>query len=151
MKTNSKCCHQVAKVFYKKSPGNFKLLLILLFFVVSSTTGVLAQNSCFVTGDAARAPFPTAVIAANTNGSNLHYRANASASSTYSWVLSNNSSGASIVGSSTSQSVEVRPGSTAGSFTLTCTVAKIGSGDQNACVVSVAVFNPSAGGAPTSP
>ena len=127
------------------------LRLTLLLFVAFAPTSAFAQlNSCLVTGDADSPPYPTAVIEACADGANLNYRSTPSVPSTFNWILSLNTSGASIVGSSTAQSIEIDPGNIEGVFTLTCTVTSIDTQVQNSCAVSVAVYKPIITGVPAA-
>ncbi len=146
MKTNTESCHHVTKNIHDKNAGNFKKIMMLLLFVAFLATSAFAQdpnqNSCLVRGWNGSS-FQTAVIEACLNdNSNLMYKATASVPSTFSWTISNNSSGASIVGSSTSEVVVVNHGNTAGSFFLKCTVIAIANNDTQDCAVSVAVYDP---------
>ena len=110
MLTIAKQFQQLPKNLFKKPAIGIKVFLMLLFFV-SAMNSVDAQNSCSVTGVAAAPPFPPGVIVSCADGPNLSYQSNPSLPSTYSWSLPFNTSGASIVGSSTSQVVVVSPGS----------------------------------------
>jgi hypothetical protein len=151
MKTNKINCHQLTKSIFEKFINDTKKILMLIFFVGFSTTGAFAQNSCLVTGYSASPPFPTAVIESCASGSNLIYLASPSIASTFIWSLSLNTSGASIVGTDTANSVEVNPGTLGGSFFITCTVTGIANPDEvNFCGVSVAVYQPTVTGVPAT-
>jgi hypothetical protein len=142
MKEITISCHETTTIFENYASNFRKKLMLLLFLFVASTSAFAQLPSCFVTGDAVGEPFPQAVIEACADGSNLNYRATPSVPSTFSWVLSLNTSGATIVGTSTAQSIEVNPGNAEGLFTLTCTVTSIATSAQNFCAVSVAVYKP---------
>ena len=140
MKTNTLCCCPVpTKKFTKKvivSPNGF---LLLFFFLGIFSTGAFAQNSCLITGNAASAPYPTAIITTVTNGGQLQYRVTPSVPSSYMWSITNNTCGATVLGR-LSQVVTVNPGSSVGSFTLTCKVTELADPTSvNTCTVSVAV------------
>ena len=151
MKTNKINCHQLTKSIFEKFINDTKKILMLIFFVGFSTTGAFAQNSCLVTGYSASPPFPTAVIESCASGSNLIYLASPSIASTFIWSLSLNTSGASIVGTDTANSVEVNPGTLGGSFFITCTVTGIDNpAEVNLCGVSVAVYQPTVTGVPAT-
>lgn len=140
MKTNPLCCCPLlTKNFTKKVIGNSRGFLLLFFFLGIFSTSTFAQNSCFITGNAESAPYPTAVITTVANGPLQQYRVTPSVPSTYLWSITNNTSGASVSGR-TSQVVTVKPGLTVGSFTLTCRVTEISDlTSVNTCTVSVAV------------
>jgi hypothetical protein len=142
MKKITISCHELTTISENHASNFRKKLMLLLFLFVASTSAFAQLTSCFVTGDGVSAPFPQAVIEACADGSNLNYRATPSVPSTFSWVLSLNTSGATIVGTSTAQSIEVNPGNAEGLFTLTCTVTSIATSVQNFCAVSVAVYKP---------
>ena len=151
MKTNKINCHQLTKSIFEKFINDTKKILMLIFFVGFSTTSAFAQNSCLVTGYSASPPFPTAVIESCAGGSNLIYLASPSIASTFIWSLSPNTSGASIVGTDTANSVEVNPGTLGGSFFITCTVTGIDNpAEVNFCGVSVAVYLPTVTGVPAT-
>ena len=150
MKTDTINCHELTKIS-ENYLSNFKMKLMLLLFVGFTTASAFAQlTSCLVTGDGVSAPFPTALIEACADGANLHYRATPSVTSTFSWALSLNTSGASIIGSSTDQSIEINLGNAEGVFTLTCTVTSIATSVTNSCAVSVAVYKPTVTGVPAT-
>ena len=106
----------VDKIYFRKVYKRHQKNIDVDFFLGFSTTGAFAQNSCLVTGYSASPPFPTAVIESCASGSNLIYLASPSIASTFIWSLSLNTSGASIVGTDTANSVEVNPGNLGGSF-----------------------------------
>ena len=148
------------KINFQMTKITLKKVVMLLFFVAAFTTGAFAQNSCLVQGytGIVNPPSPydpalltVAQIESCASGGNLKYAATPSVPSTFSWVLSVNTSGAAIVGASNLQYIEVSPGSSGGSFTLTCTVTKIASPfSVNTCAVSVAVYKPQLTGVPAS-
>ena len=136
---------------FVKRIGNFKVFLMLLLFASAVMNNAVAQNSCSVTGVGPAPPFPLEIIVSCANGPNLSYQSNPSLPSTYSWSIPINTTGASIVGSTTSQVVVVNPGSNAGSFFVVCMVTAIASPfETNQCAVSVAVFKPVINGVPAS-
>ena len=104
--------------------GSLKKILLFLFFAASIMNGAIAQNACSVTGVAPSPPYPLPIIVACANGPNLSYQSNSLFPSTYSWSIFANTSGASLVGPTTNQTVTVSPGSTSGSFFLICTVTE---------------------------
>ena len=133
------CCPVFTESFTKKVISNSKGFLLLFFFLGIFSTGASAQNSCLITGNAAANPYPTAVIASITNGAQLQYRVTPSVPSTYLWSITNNTTGATAIGR-TNQVVTINPGTSVGSFTLTCRVTEIGDPTSvNTCTVSVAV------------
>jgi len=139
MKTNSICCPVLTKNFTKTVIYYFNSYLLLVFFLGLFSTSTFAQNSCFVSGNSASAPYPKAEISAVINGNQLQYRVTPSAPSTYLWTLTNNTSGASLIGT-IAPVAKVNPGSSEGSFTLTCRVTRIDDPSSvNTCTVSVAV------------
>jgi len=139
MKANTLCCCPLMTKFTNKVIGNSKGFLLLFFFVGLFSSGAYAQNSCLITGNASSAPYPTAIIATVTNGGQLQYRVTPSVPSSYMWSITNNTSGASVLGR-LSQVVSVNPGSVSGSFTLTCRVTRLDDPNSvNTCTVSVAV------------
>ena len=152
MKTNTICCPLLTKRFSKKVISNLlKVSLLLFFFLGIFSNSAFAQNSCLISGDAAVAPYPPAIIKVNltaannvsnaTNTNYLKYRATSSVPSTYLWTISNNTSGATIF-ETKSQTVVINPGSQVGSFTLTCKVIKLADTQSiNTCTVSVAVVS----------
>lgn len=171
MKTNSFCCPLLTKNFSKKVISNLlRVSLLLFFFLGISPNSAIAQNSCLISGDAVNGAYPPAVIKveATPNQANaasgqiavvnnndlddntiqggtinnrLKYRAASSVPSSYLWTMTNNTSGAKIF-DTTSQVVQVEPGFTVGSFTLTCQVTKLSDSESiNTCTVSVAVVN----------
>lgn len=139
MKTNTICCPVLTKKFTKRVICNFKSYLLLFFFLGLFSTSTFAQNSCFISGNASSAPYPKAEISAVINGDQLQYRVTPSAPSSYLWTVTNNTTGASLIGS-ISPVARVNPGSSEGSFTLTCRVTRIDDPTSvNTCTVSVAV------------
>ena len=156
MFTNSKTSiRNKSKKLSKKIAISIKGFLLLIFLNGLTGMGAFAQNSCAISGATstipATPPFPTEIIVSCADGANLFYQSNPSLPSTFSWAFIFNTSGASIVGSSTGQNVEVNPGNAAGSFFLVCTVVAIAPpNSQNQCAVSVAVFKPLVNGVPAS-
>ena len=140
MKTKTICCPLLTKKFSKKVISNLlKGSFLLFFFLGLFSTSTFAQNSCLISGNAASAPYPKAEISAVTNGNQLQYRVTPSAPSSYLWTLTNNTSGASLIGT-ISPVAKINPGSSEGSFTLTCRVTRIDDPSSvNTCTVSVAV------------
>ena len=139
MKTNTICCTLLTKNFTKRVICDFKSYLLLFFFLGLFSTSTFAQNSCFISGNAASAPYPKAEISAVINGNQLQYRVTPSAPSSYLWTLTNNTSGASLIGT-IAPVAKVNPGSSEGSFTLTCRVTRLDNPSSvNTCTVSVAV------------
>ena len=124
------------EISIKKSKISNFLILVLLFLF---TNFLFAQNSCLITGNATSAPYPIGVISTQTNGSQLQYRVTASVPSSYVWSIINNTSGATFL-YGLSQVVSVSPGSSVGSFTLTCKVTELADPTSiNTCTISVAV------------
>ncbi len=139
MKTNTYCCPVLTNKFTKRVISNFKGFVLLFFFLGIFSTSVSAQNSCFISGNASSAPYPKANITAEINGDQLQYRVTPSVPSSYLWTITNNTSGATFIGS-ISPVVRVNPGSTEGSFTLTCRVTRLDDlSSVNTCTISVAV------------
>ena len=139
MKTNTICCPVLTKNFTKRVICDYKSYLFLFFFLGLFSTSTFAQTSCFISGNAASAPYPKAEISAVINGNQLQYRVTPSAPSSYLWTLTNNTSGASLIGT-IAPVAKVNPGSSEGSFTLTCRVTRLDNPSSvNTCTVSVAV------------
>jgi Ig-like domain CHU_C associated len=144
-------CVNTPRPVCKNGMGFMQFFFVLAFFMMAMVHGAFAQNSCTIVGWAASAPYPEATIESCADGTNLQYISDPSIPSTYSWSFALNTSGASIVGSSTLREVTVNPGSNAGAFFLICTVT--GTEDPtetNSCGVSVAVYKPSVIGTPDS-
>jgi hypothetical protein len=140
MKTNTNCCLEGTRNGYENSKSSFKVILMLLFFMLLFMSVAFAQQpSCNLTGQLKGMYNPVGGSTVVINSEVF----NSGPNTTYDWTFKTNTSGATIVKGLVTKAIRVRAGTQGGNFTIMLTVTNPGqNGDPGmscSCTKSVSV------------